>query len=250
MKIYKYQELGIFFIPLMGAYVSGKKQEVSQKQSAIILLAGPIPGIIIGIVLYFLAFNFESSDLESAASIFIVLNALNLLPVYPLDGGQLLHRLVLDKYNILGKVFVIISTAVLTALGIAFLMIDIRFAFLLFFPIMMIMRMISDIQHERIEKKIEAEGVDLMKSYEDLSAEEYWRIRNLLIKYYPQLRDVKPSPPYEISPKEEQVITTIQGLLQRSLIEDLSVTGKFLILVIWISFFIVPILLMDPFANF
>jgi hypothetical protein len=27
MKVYKYQELGIFFIPLMGAYVSGKKQE-------------------------------------------------------------------------------------------------------------------------------------------------------------------------------------------------------------------------------
>ena len=39
MKIYKYQDLGIFFIPLLGAYVSGKKQEVSQKQSAIILLA-------------------------------------------------------------------------------------------------------------------------------------------------------------------------------------------------------------------
>ena len=33
MKIYNYQELGIFFIPLLGAYVSGKKQEVSQKQS-------------------------------------------------------------------------------------------------------------------------------------------------------------------------------------------------------------------------
>src|SRR5262245_43760732 len=30
MKIYKYQDLGIFFIPLLGAYVSGKKQEVSQ----------------------------------------------------------------------------------------------------------------------------------------------------------------------------------------------------------------------------
>src|SRR5262245_62168842 len=29
MKIYKYQDLGIFFIPMMGAYVSGKKQEVS-----------------------------------------------------------------------------------------------------------------------------------------------------------------------------------------------------------------------------
>jgi len=62
MKIYKYRELGMFFIPLLGAYVSGKKQEVSQKQSAIILLAGPVPieypTIIIWPSLYF---NFIAS---------------------------------------------------------------------------------------------------------------------------------------------------------------------------------------------
>src|SRR4051812_3894648 len=49
MKIYNYKELGIFFIPLLGAYASGTKREISQKQSAVILLAGPIPGIIVGL---------------------------------------------------------------------------------------------------------------------------------------------------------------------------------------------------------
>ena len=53
MKAFRYKDLGIFFIPLLGAYVSGKKREVSQKESAIILLAGPLPGIILGISLYF-----------------------------------------------------------------------------------------------------------------------------------------------------------------------------------------------------
>src|SRR5256885_15551932 len=38
MKLYQYKELGIFFIPLLGAYASGTKREVSQRQSAIILL--------------------------------------------------------------------------------------------------------------------------------------------------------------------------------------------------------------------
>src|SRR5688572_31256200 len=38
MKYYRYNELGIFFIPLLGAYVSGSKREVSQKESAVILL--------------------------------------------------------------------------------------------------------------------------------------------------------------------------------------------------------------------
>jgi len=52
MKYFRYKDLGIFFIPLLGAYVSGTKREVSQKQSAVILLAGPLPGIIIGVAFY------------------------------------------------------------------------------------------------------------------------------------------------------------------------------------------------------
>jgi len=114
MKIYKYQELGMFFIPLLGAYVSGKKQEVSQKQSAIILLAGPVPGIFLGIILHFLSVQLEVGFLQNVAWILIFLNVLNLLPVYPLDGGQLLHRLFLDNYNILGKIFVILSVVLMS----------------------------------------------------------------------------------------------------------------------------------------
>lgn len=245
MKIYKYRDLGMFFIPLLGAYVSGTKQEVSQKQSAIILLAGPVPGIFLGIILHFLSIRLEVDFLQNVAWIFIFLNLLNLLPVYPLDGGQLLHRLFLDNYSILGKIFVILSVALMTWVAIAS-----GYLFLLLFPFMMISRMIGDLQHERIEKKIEAEGIDLMKSYEELTADEYWKIRNAVIKYYPQFKEVKPSPPYEISSKEDQIITTIQGLLQRSLIQDLSLTGKFLILVTWIGFFLAPFLIKNPFIYF
>jgi len=45
MKVFRYKDLGIFFIPLLGAYVSGSKREVSQKESAVILLAGPLPAV-------------------------------------------------------------------------------------------------------------------------------------------------------------------------------------------------------------
>lgn len=245
MKIYKYRELGMFFIPLLGAYVSGKKQEVSQKQSAIILLAGPVPGIFLGIILHFLSIQFDLDFLNTVAWILIFLNVLNLLPVYPLDGGQLLHRLFLDDYNILGKIFVVLSVVLMSWVAISS-----GYLFLLLFPFMMISKMVGDVQHERIEKKIEAEGIDLMKSYEELTGDEYWKIRNAVIKHYPQFKDVNPSPPYEISSKEDQIITTIQGLLQRSLIQDLSLTGKFLILVIWIGFFLAPFLIKNPFIYF
>jgi Zn-dependent protease len=245
MKIYKYQDLGIFFIPLMGAYASGKKQEVSQTQSAVILLAGPVPGIILGLLFHFIAAQQDIYFLEKVAWILIFLNLLNLLPVYPLDGGQLLHRLFLDDYNILGKIFVIASAGLMSWIAISS-----GFFPLLFFPFMMITRMIGDLQHERIERKIEAEGIDLMKSYDELTAEEYWKIRNAVIKYYPQFKDVNPSPPYEVSSKEDQLITTIQGLLQRSLIQDLSLAGKFLILIIWIGCFAAPFVLNISLSSF
>jgi len=243
MKFFKYDDLGIFFIPLLGAYVSGNKQEVSQQQSAIILLAGPVPGIIVGIILLLIPGNgsimlSETISLDEVAKASILLNLLNLLPIYPLDGGQLLHRLFLDNSQIIGRIFLIASAAFLTWVAISSGIYP-----LLIFPFMMITRLIREMQHERVEKKIEADGIDLVKTYDQITAEEYWKIRNVLIKHYPQLRDVKPSPPYEISPKEDQVINMIQGLLQRSVIQDLSLGGKFLIMLIWVGCFASPFFL-------
>ncbi len=243
MKIFNYSDLGIFFIPLLGAYVSGSKQEVSQKQSAIILLAGPVPGIAVGIVLLFIPGNesimiTETISLDEVAKASVFLNLLNLLPVYPLDGGQLLHRLFLDDYIIIGKIFVVISAALLTWFAVSS-----GFYPLFIFPFMMITGMIRDIQHERIVAKIEAEGIDLVKTYEEINAEEYWKIRNVVIKHHPQLKGMNPSPPYEFSPKEDKIVTIIQNLLQRSIIQDLSLAGKIFILILWIGCFAVPFFL-------
>src|SRR5688500_17973675 len=83
MKYYRYSDLGIFFIPLLGAYVSGTKRKVSQKQSAIILLAGPLPGIILGIILYLADQNSSGMYLfdisvSRIALLLIILNLINL----------------------------------------------------------------------------------------------------------------------------------------------------------------------------
>ena len=51
MKHYDYQNLNIFFIPLIGAAASGQKSQISQKEEVIVLLAGPIPGIVLGTIL-------------------------------------------------------------------------------------------------------------------------------------------------------------------------------------------------------
>ena len=93
MKLYNYQNVKLFIIPLVGAFVSGKKQSVSQKHMSIIILAGPVPGIIIGTALYIINRNYNNETLKMLSNVFIFINIFNLLPIYPLDGGRLLENL-------------------------------------------------------------------------------------------------------------------------------------------------------------
>lgn len=243
MKFYRYNELGIFFIPLLGAYVSGSKREVSQLQSAVILLAGPLPGIIIGAVLFLVDQNnpgiyFWDISLPRIGLLFIILNLINLLPIYPLDGGQLLNRVFLDEESFWSKVFVFLSAAFLCLLAI-----KLPFYPLLLFPAMMLLRLAGEKKISNIEKRIEAAGIHTDLEYKDLRDEDYWKIRNILIEEHPAFKDVDPSPPYEFSHKEEKIMAMIQSLLHRHLIQDVSVAGKIFIFLIWAAAIASPWLL-------
>jgi len=251
MKFFKYNDLGIFFIPLLGAYVSGSKREVSQKQSAVILLAGPLPGIIIGIILYLIDQNssgyfIRGISLSEAAAFFIILNLINLFPIYPLDGGQLLNRIFLDEESKLSKFFIFLSIGLLIWTAIA-----IKFYPLLIFPAMMILQMFGGKSLSSIEKRIEEEGINTDLEYEDLPDSDYWKIRNILIEEHSSFKDVQTAPPFEYDEKEEKIMTTIQSLLHRHLIQDMSIAGKILIFLIWIAAIASPWLLeMDiPFLR-
>lgn len=249
MKAYRYNELGIFFIPLLGAYVSGNKREVSQQQSAIILLAGPLPGILIGTLLYLLdqeqQLYFLQLSLSKIGILFILLNLLNLLPVYPLDGGQLLNRVFLDEESIWSRIFVILSTGLFAFFawnmyrnsGNPFYFV------LLFFPLTIVLRSWGDKKMNSIEKKIEEAGINADVEYEDLPDADYWKIRNILIEEHPAFSTVMPSPPYQYCEKEDKIMVTIQGLLHRHLIQDLTIAGKLLIFLIWAAGIATPWLL-------
>jgi stage IV sporulation protein FB len=246
MKFFRYNDLGIFFIPLLGAYVSGTKREISQKQSAIILLAGPLPGIVFGIILYL--FWQKNPELAIAgipfytiSLSFIILNLINLIPVYPLDGGQLLNRVFLNEESIVSKGFVFLS--ILFLIWIALFGMSKPFYPLLIFPGMMLLRLFGEKKITNIEKRIETEGINTDLEYEQLPDEDYWKIRNIIIEEHPSFKDVEPAPPYEYSHKEEKIMTTIQNLLHRHLIQDVSIAGKLLILLIWIAAIASPWLL-------
>ena len=96
MKLFKYDNVRMLFVPLMGAFVQGNKEEYSQKQSLWVVIAGPLPGIIIGALLLILAGTIHQAWMVNLGLLFLFLNLLNLVPLDPLDGGQL-FRLLMKK---------------------------------------------------------------------------------------------------------------------------------------------------------
>jgi stage IV sporulation protein FB len=87
MKFFGYKAVNMTFVPFVGAYVSGTATNLSKKNKLIVLLAGPVPGIIIGSILFYLYRNNYDPLYFQLAAPFLLLNVFNLLPVFPLDGG-------------------------------------------------------------------------------------------------------------------------------------------------------------------
>ena len=82
-----YRDVRMFFIPLFGAAVSGRRGGGSQTREAVVLLLGPVPGIVFGASAAVGAVAFHSMGLKTVAEYLLGINLLNLLPVIPLDGG-------------------------------------------------------------------------------------------------------------------------------------------------------------------
>ncbi|HEU5070413.1 MAG TPA: site-2 protease family protein [Verrucomicrobiae bacterium] len=91
MRIFRYRNLRMFFIPLFGAAVTGRHWNVPGWKKAIVSLAGPVPGILVGAVLAVVALIVQKPWLSEGTFILLILNGFNLLPVLPLDGGHVLH---------------------------------------------------------------------------------------------------------------------------------------------------------------
>jgi len=117
MKLFGYKNVQMFFIPLFGAAVSGRSRNAAAWRKATVSLAGPLPGILIGIwclVIYWLT---KTEVFKQAAIIFIFLNAFNLLPFYPLDGGRVLHEILFSRNRYVEMVFRVLAAMALIGAG-------------------------------------------------------------------------------------------------------------------------------------
>ena len=234
MKMFNYTNVKLFFIPLLGAYVSGKKTSISQRQMSIVILAGPVPGIIIGFCLFILNFAFPSEQLMMLANIFLFLNLFNLLPFMPLDGGRLLEVLFLKQNHIIRIVFTIISI-----LALAVFAIGNKSIFFIIIPVAMVFELIMEIKNQKIRNYLTTENINYNLNYSDLPDKDYWTIRDCVLLSFGKRYAGIQAGVHQYSVMEGGIINHISTILKTPFLKDVKWLEKIAIILTYLFFMIV-----------
>lgn len=240
MKFYNLNNVQTFFNPIYGAYANNLRSNTSMLQRAVIALAGPVPGIIIGLVLFTIVLanpTVDNVDVTNLAWMFLGINVLNMLPILPLDGGNLFEALYFENNYILQIIFLIGSI-----LLILFISLFLPSLFLYILPIILIVKIVNYIRNNKLRVKFSNNGIDLYKSYDDLTDEEYWKMRNMITEQNPNFEKLGSDipPEFAYSMKENLVITMVNSILYNQKANS-NTNQKILITVIWFVFLTFPI---------
>jgi Zn-dependent protease len=236
MKRFNYENVRMLFIPLMGAFVQGSKERYSQTESLLVVVFGPFPGIILGSIGLYLSGVYQMDWLLLLSFIFIFVNAINLLPIDPLDGGQILKLIVIRQRDLYLMIFALISSLTLIVVG--FLMEDWLVAG---FGFLMGIRVRAMQKNYQLRKELNELNVNYISTYEELSNRDYHMIKQVLIKDKPMLAELD-----EFSIEEGNTILAshVSELLIAPIHKDLGVVGKITLFISWILLFAIPIYLM------
>ncbi|MEN9441366.1 MAG: hypothetical protein RLZ33_1443 [Bacteroidota bacterium] len=237
MKAFGYKNVRMLFIPLMGAFVQGSKEEYSQKQSLIVIGAGPFPGIILGFGFILLASLFQEVWMVNLGLLFLFLNLMNLIPLDPLDGGQLFKLLMKHNHDLFLLIFSFVSSLVLIIVG---WLIDeymlILFGFIMGFRV----RSIQNQYHLR--KELRAEEINYKTTYKLLSNKDFQRIKNVLLERSNALRT------YVDNVSEEEakplLASQVNSVLVSPVKKDASLFFKISIIFFWLVSLITPLVLL------
>ncbi len=234
MKYFGYENVRMLFIPLMGAFVQGSKEKYSQRESFLVTVAGPFPGVIIGSSLLYFSVHLKSDFALTLSFLFIFLNLMNLLPLDPLDGGQLFKLFARKHRDTFLLLFSLISSLILIAFGwftTSWLVMAIGF--------FMAIRIRSMQRNIWLRKTMLEEGINYEVSYDELSDRDYYLIKNILVSDVPALKQYTEQGG-EI--EEEIMASHVNAVLIAPVAKDASAVFKFVIVLAWILLFILPFL--------
>lgn len=234
MKYFGYTDVRIFFIPLLGGFVSGAPRKVSQWQRVITLFAGPAPGILLGMGMLLLHQQTGDRFYYQVSFFLVTLNVFNLLPVSPLDGGQLLKNLYGTKTNILQPVFLAIMGGLVfwmaVKTGSLWLL---AIVWIIVFGCRRMVKMIT------IRNALDKKGVDYRTSYDRLDDRNYMAIRQEVVTRVHRFRHVEPD---IVGEGEYLVAKWVRKVLDAPVEKDMSRRSIIFATLIWLILLVLPLL--------
>lgn len=242
MKLFKYNNVRMLFIPLMGAFVQGSKETYSQKQSLFVIGAGPFPGILIGTLLIIIASSFKAAWMIDLGLLFLLLNIINLIPLDPLDGGQMFKLLIKKNQELFILVFSFISSLILIGGG---WYIDSWMVML--FGFFMGFRVRSIQNQYNLRKELREEEVNYKTTYKLLSNKDFSKIKQVLLTHTPALRSYID----QVSEEEADPLlaSQVNSVLVSPVEQDASLLFKIFTVLLWISSLALPFVILIVFNE-
>lgn len=242
MKIFKISNQKLFTLPFLGNLgIENNTNDLSQRNMSFVILAGPVPGIIIGIIILFVNQYYPSDRIEMLGSIFIGLNFFNLFPFMPLDGGRLLEILFIKQNHILRIIFTAFS--ILLLLILAFYYTNLLF---LIIPISMIFELITEVKNEKIRQYLVQEKINFTTEYKHLSNENYWFIRDCILLSFNKRYSMVQAGVHQYTIIEGSIMQHVISVLKTPIHKDLKIIGKIVIILLFILSIIIPLIYFIP----
>jgi Zn-dependent protease len=93
MRLFGDKDSRFYFLPIFGGVALGQQKLSADWKLVVIVLAGPAAGLLSVLACLALAYVISNEWFLACAILFALVNALNLLPIPMLDGGQILNAL-------------------------------------------------------------------------------------------------------------------------------------------------------------
>jgi Zn-dependent protease len=117
MKLFGFRDVRMLFIPFLGAAVSGRARGAAGWKDALVSLAGPGPGIALGLIGFFVLQRYPLPLVFAAVQMLLFINTFNLLPFGALDGGRFMQRVLFSRHRVLEVGFIAIGSGLLGLLA-------------------------------------------------------------------------------------------------------------------------------------
>jgi hypothetical protein len=171
----------------------------------------------------------------------MILNMINLLPLDPLDGGQLFRLLVKYDHDLFLMIFSLFSSVILIALG---LWTDswplTVFGFLMSFRVRSIQKKYL------IRKELIRNQINYKVSYEDLTNRDYSAMKLVVLDHNPALKKYNE---LSQSSNDSLMAENVNSVLETPLLLDSSIWFKIGVIATWLCCLSLPVVLFILFGD-